>query len=93
MKKLKEILEKIKAFVGKVVAFAKKAWKFLKKWGLQLVNLLVLLVAYGSVESGTFADFLVGFWCFVLLAYYIFWKLCRAETLFEKKDEDTGLPL
>ena len=87
-------MEKVKEFIAKAWLWLKQAWvtikkvalkvwAFLKKWGLQLINLLVIIVAYDIVSD----SLVVGLWLFCLLGYYIFWKLLGAESLF-KKDED-----
>jgi hypothetical protein len=85
---MKKLLEEIRLFLVKAVTVYKKVVAFLKKWGLQLINLLVVIVAYDCFDTSrsALADLLVGLWLFALLAYYIFWKLLGAEKLF-KKDE------
>jgi hypothetical protein len=94
MNKIKEFF---KGLLLKVLAGLKKvwdkvrpkAWNFLKKWGLHILNLLVLLLAYAKLDTLTSLGIycLVGFWIFFLLAYYIFWELCRAKNLFKKDEE------
>jgi len=66
-----------------------KLWKKVKKWAIKtalpwlktgwihLVSLLVLLIAYGNLEGGV-AD-LVGFWAFILIGFWLFWKLLGAD--------------
>ena len=87
-------MEKVKEFIVKVWLWIKQAWviikqvalkvwAFLKKWGVYLINLIVLFVAYDALSD----SFVVGFWLFLLLAYAIFWELLGAKNLF-KKDED-----
>ncbi len=74
--------------MSKIKEFLKKALAgFLRKWGLQLVNLLVLIVAYMALPSNSWAGVFVGLWLFLLLAYYIFWKLFGAEKLLKGDEE------
>jgi hypothetical protein len=91
---MRALLEKIKTFKGdilrKVLNFGTyckktllKVWRFLKKWGLHIVNLIVVIMAYDFYDD----SLLVGGWLFFLLTYYIFWKLLGAEKLSEKDDE------
>ena len=87
MEKIKQIWQKILSFFGKVKSVFKKVVSFLKKYGKWVfhgINLVVVGIAYASHPNSLF----VGGWLFLLLAYYIFWKLLRAETLFEKKEDD-----
>jgi len=81
--------EKIKAFLKGLWAKFKltKVFKFLKVWGLQIVNLFFLFVAYAGLETNSWAGVVVGFWLFLLIAYYLFWKICKGETLFKKDEE------
>jgi hypothetical protein len=88
--------EKIKAFFKGLWEKFKptKVFRFLKKWGLQIVNLFFLFVAYAGLDTSSWAGVVVGFWLFLLLAYYIFWKIFGAEKLFEKDEtKDNGFPL
>jgi len=64
-----------------------KTIRFLKVWGVHIVNIIILSIAYTYVKEGTLGDFLVGLWLFILLVYYLMWKLLGAERLFQK-DED-----
>jgi hypothetical protein len=66
----------------------KNLWEKIKKWAketalpwlktawLQIVNVLVVLFAYGKLDDAGLAgaSTLVGLWGFVLLGYWIFWK-------------------
>ncbi len=86
MEKLKEIWTKVKVILNKIASLFKKIVQFLKKYGkwfLHGINLIVIGLAYDVYSD----SLLVGGWLFILLAYYIFWKILRAETLFQK-DED-----
>lgn len=70
----------------KILAFLKKSW-------MQILNYLVVFVAYSKVyEYPGFVgvELILGLWLFILTGYYIFWKLFKAENLFKKK---TGLNL
>lgn len=86
MEKLKEIWAKVLIFFKKVKDLFNKTVEFLKKngkWFLHGINLVIIGLAYDVYSDSIF----VGGWLFLLLAYYIFWKILRAETLFQK-DED-----
>ena len=66
----------------------KKLWDKVKKWAketalpwlkkawLQIVNVIIVLFAYGQLDDAglAVAAGIVGFWGFILLAYWIFWK-------------------
>jgi Ni,Fe-hydrogenase I cytochrome b subunit len=52
-----------------------KIWHWLKKNCMQIINLIVLFIAYAYIPADSAAGNVVGFWIFILLAYYIFWKL------------------
>ena len=82
------LLRRAQVIISKVVNASKEVWKFLRKWGFQIINLIVLFVAYDFYSD----SLLVGLWLFLLLAYYLFYKLLGGEKLFEKDDED-GLPI
>jgi hypothetical protein len=82
--KLRLLFEKVKLLFKKVVGFLGKVWLFLKKWGLHLINLFVIILAYDFVSD----SLLIGLWLFFLLAYYIFWELLGAKTLRKKDKED-----
>ena len=48
MKKIKDwFVNKLLPFLKKVAVIAKKILRFLKKWGVHLVNYLVLWLLYG----------------------------------------------
>ena len=77
----------------------KKIWDKIKKWAvetalpwlkagwMQLVNMLVLFIAYKGFDEVAQPGYstVIGLWLFLLLAYYIFWKLFGAEKMFKKK--------
>ena len=81
MKKLKPIWEKIKNW------FKETALPWLKKGAIQIINVIIVFFAYGKLDdilngetvNVGFATALVGFWAFVLMAYWIFWKLLGAD--------------
>lgn len=81
----KKLWEKIKAFAVAIWEKIKKwfintAWPWIKKSWLQIVNVLVVLFAYGKLDDlGSPAAGLVGLWGFILLAYWIFWKFFGAD--------------
>ena len=76
------LLRRAQVIISKVVNVSKKVWKFLRKWGFQIVNLVVLFVAYDFYSD----SLLVGLWLFLLLAYYLFYKLLGGEELFGKDE-------
>ena len=53
----------------------------------QIVNMFVLFVAYKGFDEVTQPgySFVIGAWIFVLLVYYIFWKLFGFEKVWKKK--------
>lgn len=77
----KKIWEKVKAWA------VKTALPWLKKSWMQIVNIIIVFIAYDNLDESTLAGGIVGLWLFVLLAYYIFWKLLGAEKAFKKKEE------
>jgi len=88
--KLRLLIEKVKLLFKKVVEFLKKVVLFLKKYGkwfLHGINLIVVGMAYYAFSD----SLLVGLWFFLLIGYYLFWKILRAETLFKKKDKEDEL--
>ena len=69
---MKDLWNKVKKFVKE------KALPWLSKSWMQIINLMIVLFAYGKMDTHeTPGAWLVGFWAFVLLAYYIFWKLFK----------------
>lgn len=75
MNKLKTLWEKIKKWATETaLPWLKKAW-------LQIVNVVIVLYAYGQLDNAglAVAASIVGFWGFILLAYWIFWKLFGAD--------------
>jgi hypothetical protein len=78
---MKSLWSKIKKW------FTETALDWIKKGWLQLVNVIVVFLAYNYVyESGKFIEVIIGFWFFILLAYWIFWKFFGAEKLFKPKE-------
>jgi len=72
---MKKLWEKIKKwFTTTALPWLKAAW-------LQIVNVFIVLFAYGKLDDcgATGASALVGFWGFILLAYWIFWKFFGAD--------------
>jgi len=71
---MKKLWEKIKKWAKETAA----PW-ILKSW-LQIVNVLIVFVAYGTLDNlGSANANLVGLWGFILAAYWVFWKLFGAE--------------
>jgi len=71
MRKLKALWEKIKKWAKETaLPWLKKAW-------IQIVNVIIVLFAYGQLDNAGLAGAaaLVGLWGFILLGYWIFWKL------------------
>ena len=67
---MKNLWEKIKKWAKETaLPWLKKAW-------LQIVNVIIVLYAYGQLDNAGLgvATAIVGFWGFILLAYWIFWK-------------------
>ena len=58
---------------------------WLKKSWMQIVNIIILFIAYGALATTTVAGTLVGLWVFILLGYYIFWKLFKFEEVWDKR--------
>ena len=75
----KKLWEKIKAW------WVKTGLPWIKKGWMQIVNMIILFIAYGQTDSLPWVQTIVGLWLFVLLGYYIFWKLFGAEKMFKKK--------
>jgi hypothetical protein len=79
----KKLWEKVKAWATLT------AWPWLKKSWMQIVNIVVVAIAWDKLSDlGTApgVETITGLWLFLLLAYYIFWKLLGAEKLFKKKE-------
>lgn len=95
--KIKEFFIKLWAGVKGLLAslWAKfkttKVFKFLRKWGIQLLNLLVLIVACTGLDWNTLTGLLVSFYTFCLLVYYVFWKLLKVGELFKKDENEPPL--
>lgn len=71
----------------KIKKWAKEtALPWLKKGWMQLINIIVLIIAYTGFNELTQPgySFAIGIWLFLLAGYYIFWKLFGAEHLFKK---------
>ena len=72
---MKNIWIKIKKWaLTRAVPWLKKSW-------MQIVNVIVLFTSYGCLNEETLCGTLVGLWIFVLLGYYIFWKLFGMESV------------
>lgn len=77
---MKKLIEKIKNWA------VNTAWPWIKKSWIQIVNVFMVLFAYGSMDNYNVpGTWLVGLWAFVLLAYWIFWKFFKMEDIFKKK--------
>lgn len=87
-----KIGDKIKKFSSKIWNlikdwYNKTAKPWLKKSWMEIVNIFILFVAYDKLSDALtypVAETLVGLWLFVLLVYYIFWKLLGVEKMFKK---------
>jgi len=81
MGKLNTIWEKIKKWAKET------ALPWLKKGAVQIINVLVVLFLYGQLDNLLqgqeihlgFVTNVAGVWGFVLLGYWIFWKLFGAD--------------
>lgn len=89
-----KLWEKVKAW------FLKTAWPWIKKSWIQIVNVLVVIYGYGklddaatafgvlgdakSEQAAALAALLLGAWAFLLLVYWIFWKLLGLDKVFYK---------
>jgi len=87
----KKLWEKIKAWFKNLWEMIKAWWNktalpWLKISWMQIVNMIVLFIAYKGFNELTqpWFSFAVGGWLFLLLGYYIFWKLFGAEKMFKK---------
>jgi len=99
----KELLERIEDFfVGiwdEFLEWIKAPWTKLKNWfkktalpwivkgWMQLVNILVLIVAYAGFDTVTQPGYstVIGLWLFLLGGYYIFWKLFGFDKVWAKR--------
>lgn len=82
---MKNKINKIFNFLKKW--FNKTAKPFLKNNWMQIVNLIVLFVAYDTISDlkmYPWTETILGLWVFILLIYYIFWKLFGVEKMFNK---------
>ena len=78
-----KLWEKIKAWWSNTAApWLKKSW-------MQIVNIIVIAIGYGATDSLPGLQTVLGLWLFLLLGYYIFWKLFGAELMFKKKRNTT----
>lgn len=89
METLKKLWEKVKSWILKlwqnVKSWAiKTAWPWIKKGWMQAVNVIIVFIAYANLSPESKVEWLIGLWLFVLLAYYIFWKLLGIEHWFKK---------
>ena len=77
----KKIWEKIKKW------FKETALPWAKKGAIQIINVIVMLFLYGQLDNILNAEkahvglatTVAGVWAFVLLGYWIFWKLFGAD--------------
>jgi len=72
LKLIKETFSKIEKWILSLLSW-------IKKWIAQIINLLVIIVAYMSIDEHIhpWSALIVGLWLFVLLSYYIFWKIFK----------------
>jgi hypothetical protein len=100
-----DIWERIEDFFGglwdEIVEWFQTPWTKFKKWfketalpwiikgWMQVVNIIVLFVAYGIIDKVTQpgASTVVGLWLFLLAGYYIFWKLFGFDKVWKKRRE------
>ena len=88
---LVDVWERIEDFfVGtweEIKEWFKTPWTKFKKW--QLVNILVLIIAYAGFDVDAQAGYstVIGLWLFLLGGYYIFWKLFGFDKVWKKRRE------
>jgi hypothetical protein len=84
-----------------IVEWAKTPWTKFKKWvigtaipwikagWLQIVNMIVLFIAYKGFDEVSQPGYsaAIGLWLFILLGYYIFWKLFGFDKVWKKERE------
>lgn len=78
---MKKILEMIKNW------YKKTALPFLKIYWLQIINIIVIFIGYSTVNKAEIypiTESILGVWIFILMVYYIFWKLLGFEKAFKK---------
>ncbi len=80
------MFEKIKIWWNKT------ALPWLKASWMQISNIIIVFVAYNNTDSLPGTQAIVGLWLFILLGYYIFWKLFGADKVvkayFEQRKRD-----
>lgn len=81
---MKKIFQKIKKWAeNKALPWIKVGW-------LNAINVLIVFYAYSQLDNATLWGFsdgpaaLVGLWVFILIVYWVFWKLLGLEKLFKK---------
>jgi hypothetical protein len=85
-----EFVEWIKHPIDKFVNWVvKTAVPWLKKSWMQIVNMIVLFIAYKGFDEVLQPGYstIIGLWVFLLLAYYIFWKLFGFDKVYAKMRE------
>ena len=72
---MKKLWEKIKKWAKETAA----PW-LLKSW-VQIINVLIILYAYGKLDEleASCSANLLGLWGFILIGYWLFWKLLGAD--------------
>jgi hypothetical protein len=58
-------------------------WPWFKANWFQVINLLVIWIAFVSTHK--FLHIFIGAWFWIMIAYYLGWKLLGIEKLFKKK--------
>jgi len=88
---MKKLLEKIWTIIKRIWIliknwFLETALPWLKTGWLQLVNIIVIIVAYAGFNEYTQPGFslVIGAWFFLLLVYYLFWKLFGLDKVWKK---------
>jgi hypothetical protein len=87
---MKKLWELVKALWEKVKKWFKEtALDWIKKGWLHALNVVVILFAYGKLDDcGSKAAGWVGFYGFLLLGYWIFWKFLGADKVVKKFIEE-----
>lgn len=72
--------------------FKETALPWLKKSWLQILNVFMVLLAYGKFDdlangqeiNAPLMAGIIGFWGFILLAYWIFWKFFGLDKMIKQ---------
>lgn len=70
--------------------FLETAIPWVKAGWMQAINILVLFIAYKGFDEASQPGYsaVLGLWLFILLGYYIFWKLFGFDKVYKKMREE-----